>query len=616
MSDRAIGAGFAYSSGTSHPHGRQEETPSLPEQTAQLLGNRYRLLDPIAKGGMAVVWRAKDERLDRAVAVKVLHTRLAGDENFRERFRREAVAAASFNHPNIVTVFDTGEEGDTHFIVMELVEGPSLSRLLGPKGTLTPAECVTLLRSVLSALAYSHERGVIHRDVKPANILIAPKPAPGVIKVGDFGIARALAATELTATGAIIGTASYLSPEQAEGKKVDHRADVYSLACVGYRALTGRLPWTADSEVGVALARTLRPPEALRPLCPQAPKRLVHVIEAALARDPAARYQSAAEMAAALGNLRGAHIAVSGRTRKEQPESGSSTSRPSSPTPVSPLVSAMTPPGAQAVHIGELPEPRDAPAAANRAPAVRRQEDPPGQATQRPRHRATREPERQGATVPGRGGEAAVRRRAVARERAAKQAQRRLRARRTAVVAAAVGFLLVVLLLAIPTGRKDDVPPTTAPSEPLPIIDAFNFDPEGDEAENPRTVPNAFDGDSGTAWRTERYNSRDLGGLKDGVGVAFDLGAAVAPGTVTVTITPGTSLELRTSDDPDADMDSWRLVPGSASKDVESASPDVPAVVRIDTGEVTAQYWLVWITRLASPSKCCSTEVFEVAFGA
>lgn len=587
----------------------------MPEQTAQLLGNRYRLLDPIAKGGMAVVWRAKDERLDRAVAVKVLHTRLAGDENFRERFRREAVAAASFNHPNIVTVFDTGEEGDTHFIVMELVEGPSLSRLLGPKGTLTPAECVTLLRSVLSALAYSHERGVIHRDVKPANILIAPKPAPGVIKVGDFGIARALAATELTATGAIIGTASYLSPEQAEGKKVDHRADLYSLACVAYRALTGRLPWTADSEVGVALARTLRPPEALRPLCPQAPKRLVHVIEAALARDPAARYQSAAEMAAALGNLRGAHIAVAGRARKEQPETGSSTSRPSSPTPVSPVVSAMTPSDAQAVHIGELPG-RAVPTATDRAPAPRRQQDPPVHVTQRARPVATREPQRQVATVPGRGGEAAVRRRAAARERAAKQAQRRLRARRTAVVAAAVGFLLIVLLLAIPTGRKDEVPPATAPSEPLPIVDTFDFDPEGDEAENPRTVPNASDADSGTAWRTERYNSRDLGGLKRGVGVAFDLGAAVAPRTVTVTISPGTSFELRTSDDPDADMDGWRLVPGSGSENVESASSDVPAVVRIDTGTVTARYWLVWITRLANPSKCCSTEVFEVAFGA
>ncbi|MFN8105654.1 MAG: protein kinase, partial [Acidimicrobiia bacterium] len=229
----------------------------MPEKTAQLLGSRYLLHEPIARGGMAVVWRGTDTRLGRKVAVKVLHARLASDANFRERFRREAVSAASFNHPNIVTVFDTGESGASHFIVMELVEGPSLSRLLGKTGALTPGEVVTLLRAVLGGLAYAHERGVVHRDIKPANILLSARAAAGAVKLGDFGIARAHTATDLTATGAIIGTASYLAPEQAEGKAVDHRADLYSLACLAYRALAGRLPWTADNELGVALARTM-----------------------------------------------------------------------------------------------------------------------------------------------------------------------------------------------------------------------------------------------------------------------------------------------------------------------------------------------------------------------
>lgn len=317
----------------------------MPEQTAQLLANRYRLHEPIARGGMAVVWRATDERLNRAVAVKVLHTRLAGDANFRERFRREAVAAASFNHPNIVTVYDTGEDGDAHFIVMELVQGPSLSRMLGPTGRLDPAETVTLLRSVLAALAYAHDRGVIHRDIKPANILLSPRPAPGITKVGDFGIARAISSTDLTATGAIIGTASYLAPEQAEGKKADNRADLYSLACVAYRCLTGRLPWTADNEMGVALARTMRPPEPLAPLCPDAPKRLVQVVEAGLTRDKTERYQSAEEMADALSGLRGAPVrlekrssrADGGRSRRAK-GTPAEPSPPTAGTPSSPLV--------------------------------------------------------------------------------------------------------------------------------------------------------------------------------------------------------------------------------------------------------------------------------------
>lgn len=593
----------------------------MPETTAQLLGSRYRLIEPIARGGMAVVWQARDERLGRTVAVKVLHTRLAADDSFRERFRREAVATASFNHPNIVTVFDTGNDSDTHYIVMEFVEGPSLSRLLGKKATLSPAECVTMLHSVLSALAYSHERGVIHRDIKPANILLSPRPAPGVIKVGDFGIARALAAKELTATGAIIGTASYLSPEQAEGRRVDHRADLYSLACVAYRCLTARLPWDADNEVGVALARTLRPPEALMPLSPASPRRLVHVIETSLARDPAARYQSAAEMAAALGNLRGAHIAVNRRAGQQQSHDASPNTRPtpSSPaTPAAPFVShpSISGPGTagvpvgngsdnvQAIHIGELPA-----ASAASAASVRYQTRPQG---------ARHAPRTSSAGSSTNRETASQQRRAASRQQATRRAQRAQRTRRATAIAIIAGIVIAVIAIAIPTGKRDrDAPPTTNVAR-SPITVAADFDPAGDNTENPRSTEAAHDGNLAAGWRTELYNTRDFGNLKDGVGIAFDLGQQRKPGTVTVSISPGTSFDIRTSDNSQAlkgGLDDWHLVPSSGRTDVHADGNSDVATVQMDTGARDARYWLIWITRLPPGTPRSRTEVFEVAFG-
>lgn len=183
------------------------------------------------------------------------------------------------------------------------------------------------------------------------------------------------------------------------------------------------------------------------------------------------------------------------------------------------------------------------------------------------------------------------------------------------LAAVAVGFVLVVIVLALPTARRDEVSPTTVPAAPVSVVETFDFDPQGDEAENPRTMAGATDGDTSTAWKTERYNTRDFGGLKEGVGLGFDLGQSMAPREVTVTVTPGTSFELRTSADPDAELDGWEVVPGSERADVDRAAPGEPAVVAVDTGGTSARYWLLWITRLGSSSSCCSTEVFDVAFG-
>src|SRR5438874_740866 len=215
------------------------------------LGDRYRLIERIASGGMGTVWRAEDLVLHRPVAVKVLSESLGADAKFVERFRREARAAAGLSHPNVAGIFDYGEDGDTPFMVMELIEGETLAGRLRREGGLPPAEAARIASEIASALQAAHDAGVVHRDVKPANVMLTPR---GECKVMDFGIAAAAWATPLTATGATIGTASYLSPEQAGGSKATPASDVYALGCVLYEMLTGRPPFTGDNPVAVAAA--------------------------------------------------------------------------------------------------------------------------------------------------------------------------------------------------------------------------------------------------------------------------------------------------------------------------------------------------------------------------
>ena len=613
----------------------------VAQKLAQQLANRYSLLEPIARGGMAVVWRARDERLGRAVAVKILHPRLATDENFRERFRREAVAAASFNHPNIITVFDTGADGDSHYIVMELIEGPSLSRLLGPQGTLTPTECVSMMRAVLSALNYSHERGVIHRDIKPANIMLSARAAPGSIKVGDFGIARAMSGSDLTATGAIIGTASYLAPEQASGHPVDHRADLYSLGCVAYRCLTGRLPWEADNELGVAMARTMRPPDPLTPQVPDAPRKLVHVIEAALARDPAARYQSAAAMAEAVAPLRGAAIRLdrskvapppSTRQRAEtspnsvsDPGSGHSTDQP-----------AAAPNGhAQSGITADGRTPIPSPALEIDSPAKRAHQQPQPSSSAPVRHKRRKpsdkpDERRRGTSQPHAtrnkntnrtaGGTQTKKSRAHSRARAAAHARRMQRARRTTVVIAVCAIVLAIILIGLfssGTGDSTATTTTAGSAATMPVREAFPFDPEGDRAENTLDVDEAINADTESGWRTEAYKTRDFGNLKSGVGIGFDLGSIREPNGMEVTISSGSNFEVYTSNSAPSELDEWTLLPGSKRTNVGNTGDSDLTTVTIDTDGAEARYWLVWITRLSPQTTkgLFYTEVAEVTFG-
>ncbi len=269
-----------------------------PTQTPRVFSERYELNHLIARGGMAEVYRAHDRLLDRPVALKVLFPELSVDRSFVERFRREAQAAANLSHPNIVPVFDWGEDTGTYFIVMEFIDGRPLSSILKSAGPLSAERTADIGAHVAAALGFAHKHGVIHRDVKPGNVLITDD---GQVKVTDFGIARAINTEEsLTQTGAVMGTATYFSPEQAEGLGVDARSDIYSLGVVLFEMVTGRPPFLGESPVAVASKHVRDNPPAPRELNPQIPPTFEAIILKSMAKDPAHRYASAEDLRADL----------------------------------------------------------------------------------------------------------------------------------------------------------------------------------------------------------------------------------------------------------------------------------------------------------------------------
>ncbi|HKA97178.1 MAG TPA: Stk1 family PASTA domain-containing Ser/Thr kinase [Streptosporangiaceae bacterium] len=265
----------------------------------RLLGGRYELDGIVGRGGMAEVFRARDIRLDRVVAVKTLRDDLARDATFQARFRREAQSAASLNHPSVVAVYDTGEDmsGSSHvpYIVMEYVDGRTLRDLLRDDRRLLPERALEITDGVLRALDYSHRSGIVHRDIKPGNVMLTRN---GEVKVMDFGIARAVsdAQATMTQTAQVIGTAQYLSPEQARGERVDARSDLYSTGCLLYELLTGRPPFLGDSPVAIAYQHVRENPVPPSRLDPEIPPWADSIVLRAMAKDPAQRYQSAAEM--------------------------------------------------------------------------------------------------------------------------------------------------------------------------------------------------------------------------------------------------------------------------------------------------------------------------------
>jgi beta-lactam-binding protein with PASTA domain/tRNA A-37 threonylcarbamoyl transferase component Bud32 len=297
----------------------------------RLLGGRYELDGVVGRGGMAEVYRARDIRLDRVVAVKTLREDLARDQTFQARFRREAQSAASLNHPSIVAVYDTGEDNSTParipYIVMEYVDGRTLRDLLRDDRRLLPERALEITDGVLRALDYSHRNGIIHRDIKPGNVMLMRS---GDVKVMDFGIARAISDTQqtMTQTAQVIGTAQYLSPEQARGERVDARSDLYSTGCLLYELLTGRPPFLGDSPVAIAYQHVRENPVPPSRLDPEIPGWADSIVLRAMAKDPAQRYQSASDMRTDIQRaLSGVPVAAPrtaayGATRRMEPGPG------------------------------------------------------------------------------------------------------------------------------------------------------------------------------------------------------------------------------------------------------------------------------------------------------
>ncbi|HEY6219875.1 MAG TPA: serine/threonine-protein kinase, partial [Gemmatimonadaceae bacterium] len=272
---------------------------SDPSELIAALTGQYQIEREIGRGGMGIVYLARDLRLDRPVAIKTLPEQMARDATTRERFLREARTAARLSHPNIVPVYRADEIGDQVFFVMGFVDGMSLAERLAA-GPMAPRELVPILRDVAAGLGYAHQHGVVHRDVKTENILLDGRT--GRAMMTDFGIARLAEAAPVTATGQILGTVYYLSPEQIGGEDVDARSDIYAMGVVGYRALAGRFPFDASLASAVLVSHVTKQPAPLATVAPQVPASLASIVDRCLAKDPAHRYQTCAELDAALAS--------------------------------------------------------------------------------------------------------------------------------------------------------------------------------------------------------------------------------------------------------------------------------------------------------------------------
>ena len=269
--------------------------------SGRLLAGRYELIEKIGEGGMAIVYKAKCRLLNRYVAIKILRPEFTKDEQFVENFKRESQAAAGLSHPNIVSVFDVGHEGNIHFIVMELVEGKTLSKLIEEKGRLDYKEAISITRQVASALSLAHKNQIIHRDIKPHNILITNT---GVAKLADFGIAKAVsAATIIGGNNKVMGSVHYFSPEQARGAYVDERSDIYSLGIVLYEMLTGKVPFDGDNPISIALMHINEPMPSVSAEVPGLPPQLEKIIMKATDKYQNNRYKTADEMIEELDNI-------------------------------------------------------------------------------------------------------------------------------------------------------------------------------------------------------------------------------------------------------------------------------------------------------------------------
>ncbi|CAN5830218.1 hypothetical protein BH23ACT12_BH23ACT12_07320 [soil metagenome] len=524
------------------PHGASGEVK---------LAGRYLLTSKIARGGLADFWRCEDEVLGRPVAAKILSPQLVGDPTIRRLFRKEAVAAARLTHSNIVSVFDTGEHDGAPFIVMEYLGGGSLRDRLA-EGPLAPEEVAKIGADACAALGHAHKLGIIHGNIRPENVLFTEG---GHLKVSDFAIARAaLANPRLTDPDGNFSSSDYAAPELAQGSQPDARSDLYALAVILYECLAGVTPPVAARATAASGLPSQDKPRTPSPkdLRPEVPDDLDLAIIGALQRNPVARFQNARGLERALRPLAGGRPAP-----------------PISATPVAPRVRPKRPasPAGQQTRLTESVSP---PAPASHSPEM--------------------------AEVP----RAPVR---PAKNDSFLRTEGRWLLPTILVIAAAAAIVFSIPSLRTGIGNVVSPPEEQTRPEPLEISRAVAYDPPpGDGEETTRRLPQAVDGDPQTSWATSSYSRADLGGLKDGVGIYFDLGSARELSGIRVTsVAGGWQASVRVSDDGR----SWSR-PGS--------SQTVAADHTFETSVGPHRYWMVWITRLVeTPGEGTANNAFAVA---
>ncbi len=554
-----------------------------------VLSGRYELQTTIASGGMAQVWQGHDKILDRPVAIKILHSHLAHDEGFVARFRREAIASARLSHTSIVAVYDTISDklngSDIEAIVMELIRGRTLRALLDENPVLSAKAVVAIGCQIADALGEAHRAGIVHRDIKPANIMIDEDRR---VVVTDFGIAKATKDADLTLTGTLLGTAKYLAPEQVSGDAIDPRADIYSLGVVLFEAVTGGVPFQAESDAAIALAR-LRPPI---PRCRERragiPVGLDEAIHRAMAMDPAHRFATATELRAAL-----AAVDLTNQAPLSPAPSPSFAGPPPATTGTSPVMAGSsvpsTPPPPPAPSSAPPPPPRDG--TAIMAPDMVRGgdvHDPKTRSGKERRRRRRGSDRRTEAGLPTRGEAAPVR-----------QSRGRSLLGRTMVAVLIIVGLLVAGLLAMAGDLfgNVDIGGVGAGAGSTAIVDGFSFDPGSDGDEWGSRVALAYDGESTTRWYSKTYSSPRFSSSKNGVGVIFQLDGEPAVNDLEVTTTTENwSAEVYIADElpfpPDYigefSPDQW----GDGIGGVSGVSGDTT----IDLDRTTGTFVLVWIT--------------------
>lgn len=581
----------------------------------RLLNDRYRVMKPIARGGMAEVWEGYDERLSRPVAVKILKAHLAADTSFLERFRREAITAARLAHPNVVATFDTGVDHRTNpprpdvaYIVMELVRGETLRQLLRRQGPLPAPLAVAIATQITDALAHAHRAGLVHRDIKPANVLVAEDGWDDTpqVKVTDFGIAKVTEGMglDLTRTGMVLGTPKYLSPEQIQGEEPDARADLYALGVVLFEMLAGKPPFAESTEMATALAHLNNPPPDLHELRPDLPPSLIEVVQALLAKNPVDRVPSAVALRRRLNQV--GRVLGSPAIPNPNPDDTNGTSWLDSNN----RGDGQVPEG--------WPEPPAAPSPANSQTGSNGSTAPEHRTPTRPDGRAATRPVTRTAIAPrGSADESRVGQVGPARpphapfplppKRVAET--RTARAHRTGrTLSVIVGILLVAavivvaLLLANPrrpttpaantgTGTHHHFsggsPPVSAKT--IPIVNVTEVIAPGHSLDNPGALPYAYDNNTSTAWESDHYQSPNWGGYYSGLGLAIHLNANVTCDTLTVTsVTQDWSAQVFVSSHNSPSVSGWGSAIASRTGINDSAT--------FSLGHRQGTWVLLWLT--------------------